>query len=335
MSKFKKFPFIIAEVGVNHNGSVIKAQKLIDFASKNNIDAVKFQFFKASNLVSKNTGLAPYQKSKLKISNQYSMLKKYELDLETHISLSKYCKKRKIEYMTSFFDEESIKFHSQLNLKRLKVPSGELTNVPYLQEIAKINKQILLSTGMATLKDVIFALDVIIKKNPYHKKNIVIMQCTSEYPAPIDNVNLNVLKTYANLGFNIGFSDHTLGYDSSILAIALGVTYIEKHITLNNNLSGPDHKASLSINNFKIYASKINEAVRILGSQIKKPSKVENINSNFVKKKIVAKEIIKKGEIFTTKNLITKRSQAGTSAKHWNNMIGKKSKKYYKKGENV
>lgn len=326
-----KTPFIIAEIGVNHNGSLLNAKKLIDYASKKKVNAVKFQFFKAENLVIKNLDLAPYQKTKKNKTSQFKMLKKYEFDIDQHILLSKYCKKKNIEYMTSFFDTELIKYHRKLNLKRLKIPSGEMTNVPYLEAIAKINKQILLSTGMSNYKEVLFAIKTILKVNEYHKKRIVLMQCTSEYPTLSKNVNLNVLKTYKNLGYKIGFSDHTKGYQATNLAIALGAEYIEKHITLDNKLLGPDHKASLSIKNFNIYLKKINETINILGSYVKRPSKVEKINSVFVKKKIITTKRINKGELFSKNNLTTIRSKKGINSILWNKYIGKKAKKNYEK----
>ena len=233
--------------------------------------------------------------------------------------------------MTSFFDTELIKYHRKLNLKRLKIPSGEMTNVPYLEAIAKINKQILLSTGMSNYKEVLFAIKTILKVNEYHKKRIVLMQCTSEYPTLSKNVNLNVLKTYKNLGYKIGYSDHTKGYQATNLAIALGAEYIEKHITLDNKLLGPDHKASLSIKNFNIYLKKINETINILGSYVKRPSKVEKINSVFVKKKIFTTKRINKGELFSKNNLTTIRSKKGINSILWNKYIGKKAKKNYEK----
>ena len=330
-----KTPFIIAEIGVNHNGSIARAIKIIDFASIKGIHAVKFQFFKASSITTADTNLAPYQKKNSNMKSQLNLLKKYELSLEDHIFLKNYCGKKKIEYMTSFFDIESIKYHKILSLRRLKIPSGELTNIPYLEEIAKINKQILLSTGMSTLNEIKLAIQTIIKKNPYHKKNLVLMQCTSQYPTDFKNVNLNVLKTYENLGFKTGFSDHTLGYDASSIATALGASFIEKHITTSNNLSGPDHKASLSLNDFEIFLRKIQGTYELLGVFEKKPSKIEIKNKNFVRKKIIAKKEIKSGEYFTTDNLTTKRSKNGIDSINWYKLIGKKAKKNYKKDQNV
>lgn len=337
MNLKKKYtsPFIIAEIGINHNGSIARAKKIINFASVKGINAIKFQFFKASKITTADTNLAPYQKKNSNTKSQFNLLSKYELNLEDHIFLKNYCEKKKIEYMTSFFDIESINYHNVLDLKRLKIPSGELTNVPYLEKIAKINKQILLSTGMSTLNEIKFAIQTIIKKNPYHKKNLILMQCTSQYPTDFKNVNLNVLRTYENLGFKTGFSDHTLGYEASSIATALGVSFIEKHITTSNNLSGPDHKASLSLENFEIFLKKIKETNEILGTFEKKPSSLEIINKNFVRKKIIAKKEIKLGEYFTTENLTTKRSKNGIDSINWYKLIGKKAKKNYKKDQNV
>lgn len=333
--KSRNNQFIIAEIGVNHNGSMSMAKKLINYAAKKKIDAVKFQFFKASKLVTSDSGLAPYQRSQSTNKDQLSMLKKYELSLDKHLILKKYCHAKKIEYMTSFFDIDSIKYHKILNLKRIKVPSGELTNIPYLQKIAQINKQILLSTGMANMNDIKIAINTILKINPNHKKNLVLMQCTSEYPAPINRVNLSVLKFYKDLGFKIGFSDHTVGHESAIIACALGAEYIEKHITLDNKLIGPDHKASLNIKNFSIFLEQIHRTNIILGSPIKALTKIEKKNSNYVKKKIITNCSIKKGEYFSNINLTTKRSKYGTESKFWLKIIGKKAKKNYKKGDYV
>ena len=200
----------------------------------------------------------------------------------------------------------------------MKIPSGELTNIPYLEKIAGINKQILLSTGMSNLKEIKFAMNTIFRINPNHKNNLVIMQCTSQYPTEFKDVNLNVLKTYSKMGYDTGFSDHTLGYEASILATALGAKFIEKHITVNNNLSGPDHKSSLSLKDFDVFLKKISQTKELLGTSEKKPTKDEIINSNFVRKKIINKKEINIGEKFTSKNLITKRSKYGTDSIYWN-----------------
>ena len=327
--------FIIAEVGVNHNGSFKIAKKLIEFSAKHKINAVKFQYFKSSKLSTKSAKLAPYQKKNSSFSNQQEMLREYELSLKNHIKLSEMCRSHKIEYMTSFFDVEDIKHHKILRLKRIKIPSGEIGNVPYLEKVARINKPILLSTGMANLKEIKFSLNILINTNKNIKNKITLMQCTSEYPSKESESNISVLNTFKKMGYKVGYSDHTKGYNSAIIALALGANVIEKHLTMDNMMSGPDHLASLSMKKFIIFKKKLESTMNILGTLKKTPTYSELKNREYVIKKIVAKKEITKGEILNYTNLTTKRSIGGIEANKWNKYIGKKSQKNYLKDENI
>jgi len=327
--------FIIAEVGVNHNGSINIAKKLIRFASAQKINAVKFQYFKSIKLSTKSAKLAPYQQKNSPFKSQQEMLKKYELSLKNHIKLSELCRFYKIEYMTSFFDLDDIKFHKVLKLKRIKIPSGEMGNVPYLEKVARVNKPILLSTGMANLEEIKFSLKILINANKNIKNKITLMQCTSEYPSKENDSNINVLNVFKKMGYKVGYSDHTKGFDSAIIAVALGATVVEKHLTIDNKLPGPDHLASLSMKKFITFKKKMEDTVNILGFYKKIPTILEQKNRQFVIKKIIAKKQIKKGEILNYKNLTTKRSIGGIEANKWNKYIGKISKKNYLKDDNI
>ena len=322
--------FIIAEAGVNHNGSIDLAKKLIDVASESGADAVKFQTFKAENLATKNAKKANYQMETTKIKeSQFDMLKKFELDAETHKQLISYCKKKSIMFLSSPFDQDSIKLLNNLGLETFKIPSGEIINLPYLRHVGKLNKKIILSTGMANINEIKDALDVLIQAGT-KKNNITVLHANTEYPTPMEDVNLKAMVAIGNtFNINYGYSDHTLGIEVDIAAVAIGATCIEKHFTLDCNMEGPDHKASLEPNGLKAMVKAIRNIELALGSSIKKPSKSEIPNMQIVRKSIVAKTLIKKGDILSENNLEIKRPGNGINPMRWDEVVGTKATKDY------
>jgi len=326
--------FIIAEAGVNHNGSIDLAKKLIDVASASGADAVKFQTFKADNLATKKAQKAIYQKENTdKEESQFDMLKKLELDIEAHKELISYCSSKKIIFLSSPFDHESIELLNDLGLEILKIPSGEITNLPYLRHIGKLNKKIILSTGMSNIDEVKSALNILINSGT-KKNNITVLHTNTEYPTPMEDINLRAMLTIGKeLDINFGYSDHTLGIEVAIAAVAMGASCIEKHFTLNCNMEGPDHKASLEPNQLKAMVIAIRNIELALGSSIKKPSRSELQNIKIVRKSIVTKTIIKKGEILSEKNLTAKRPGGGTSPMKWDEIVGTRATKDYNKDE--
>ena len=326
--------FIIAEAGVNHNGSIDLAKKLIDVASNAGADAVKFQSFKAENLATKNAQKAMYQKETTNIEeSQFHMLKKLELSTEMHKELISYCRNKKIIFLSSPFDHESIELLEDLGLEIFKIPSGEITNLPYLRHIGKLDRKIILSTGMSNIDEVKNALDILINSGT-KKENITVLHANTEYPTPMEDVNLRAMVTIGKeLDIKFGYSDHTLGIEVDIAAVAMGANCIEKHFTLDCNMEGPDHKASLEPNELKAMVVAIRNIELALGKNIKKPSKSELLNIQIVRKSIVAKTVIKKGEIFSEKNLTTKRPGGGTNPMKWDVIIGTKATKDYNEDE--
>jgi len=322
--------FIIAEAGVNHNGSINTAKKLIDAASAAGADAVKFQTFKAENLVIKNSQKAEYQKQNCDpLESQFDMLKKLELDLEVHKELLLYCKEKNIIFLSTPFDNDSIDLLSNLGLETFKIPSGEITNLPYLRHIGSLNKKIILSTGMSNLKEIKDALSVLINAGSL-KENITVLHANTMYPTPMEDVNLNAIHTIKNeFDIAVGYSDHTLGIEVDIAAVAIGVSIIEKHFTLDKTMDGPDHKASLEPSQLKKMVRAIRNIEKALGSYKKEPSPSESINIDIARKSIVAKMEINKGDIFTNKNLTIKRPGTGISPMLWDEVIGKASQKNY------
>lgn len=320
--------FIIAEAGVNHNGSIDLAFKLIEAAKEVGADAIKFQSFKADKVVSKDAEKAEYQKKTTNSNeSQYEMIKRLELSLDDHYKLFDYCLNKGIQFLSSPFDLESIDLLIQLKLETLKIPSGEITNLPYLRKIAQFNKNIILSTGMSDLGEIEDALDVLIN-NGTDKERITILHCNTEYPTPFEDVNLKAMLTIKN-AFNVkvGYSDHTKGIEVPIAAVALGAEVIEKHFTLDRNMEGPDHKASLEPKELKEMVMAIRNIEKALGNGIKKPSESELKNKPITRKSIVAKKDIKKGEIFTEENLTVKRPGNGISPMRWDEIIGKEAKR--------
>lgn len=319
---------IIAEVGVNHNGSIKIAKKLIEAAKDCGADAVKFQTFTAEKLVRFNAEKADYQKETSgEDETQFNMIKKLELDVAAHKELIDYCTKKKILFLSSPFDLDSVDLLIKLGLEIIKIPSGEIVNLPYLEKIGKLKKSIILSTGMADLGEIKNALDVLTSSGT-QKNDITVLHCNSEYPTPYEDVNLNAMSALKKeFGVKIGYSDHTLGIEVPIAAVALGAEVIEKHFTLDKNMKGPDHKASLEPSELKAMVNGIRNIEKALGDGIKKPSKSEQKNMDIVRKSIVAIKSIKKGEIFSEKNIGTKRPGTGISSIKWYEVIGKTAKK--------
>ena len=327
--------FIIAEAGVNHNGSIELAKKLIDVASESGADAVKFQTFKATNLVSKNAQKAQYQKENMNDGDdsQFNMLKKLELDLDTHKRLISYCNQKKIIFLSTPFDNDSIELLNDLGLEIFKIPSGEITNLPYLRHIGKLDKKVVLSTGMADIGEIEDALDVLLEAGT-KKENITVLHANTMYPTPMEDVNLRAMKTIGDtFDIDFGYSDHTLGIEVDIAAVALGACCIEKHFTLDKTMEGPDHKASLEPDELKAMVKAIRNIELALGSSIKKPSKSETPNKEVARKSIVAKVNIKKDDILSEKNITLKRPGNGINPMRWDEIIGSVAPKDYKEDE--
>ena len=331
--KYRKV-FIIAEAGVNHNGSINLAKKLIDVAANSGADAVKFQTFKAKNLVTKNLEKANYQKSlSSQNESQFDMLKKLELNKEMHLELINYSKNKNIKFLSSPFDHESIELLNDLGLEIFKIPSGEITNLPYLRHLGKLNKKIILSTGMSNMAEVKIALNVLLNSGS-KKDNITVLHANTEYPTPMEDVNLKAMVTIGNtLNVNYGYSDHTSGIEVNIAAVAIGATCIEKHFTLDNNMEGPDHKASLEPHELKDMINAIRNIEVALGNGIKEPSKSEIPNMQIVRKSIVAKTAIKKGDTLRESNIAIKRPGNGINPMRWDELVGTKSKKNYEEDD--
>jgi N,N'-diacetyllegionaminate synthase len=318
--------FIIAEAGVNHNGSIELAKKLIDVAVEAGADAVKFQTFKADKLVSKRAQKADYQKQTTSIvETQYEMLKKLELDENAHRILISYCKEKKIMFLSTPFDHDSIDLLISFEMPIFKIPSGEITNLPYLRHIGRLGKEVILSTGMANLDEVQDALEVLIKAGT-SKEKITVLHATTEYPCPIDEVNLRAMQTiHATFGVKVGYSDHTQGIEVPIAAAVMGACVIEKHFTLDCTMAGPDHKASLEPDELKAMVRAIRHVEQALGDGVKRPSKSEQKNISVARKSILASRPIKMGETFSDNNLIVKRPGNGISPMRWDEIIGNKA----------
>lgn len=313
---------IIAEAGVNHNGNMDIAKRLIDAAADAGVDYVKFQTFKTENLVSFNAPTAEYQKAATQETSQYAMLKRLELNEQQHIELIEYCNKKGVKFLSTAFDMDSIDLLESLNLDLWKIPSGEITNYPYLARIAATGKPIIMSTGMCDTSDINNALDALIE-NGATNESITLLHCNTQYPTPYEDVNLLAMNTIkSDYGLATGYSDHTQGIEIPIAAVALGACVIEKHFTLDHNMEGPDHKASLEPAELK----KMVEAIRIveqaLGSTSKTVSPSEAQNKSIARKSIVAKRNIHKGETLTEDNITVKRPGNGISPMKWREVIG-------------
>jgi len=326
--------FIIAEAGVNHNGNIDLAKQMIDVALKSGADAVKFQTFKTENLVSKIAPKADYQKFLTGNSeSQFEMIKKLELDETAHKILFTYCRGKSIQFLSSPFDLESIDLLDKLGMEIFKIPSGEITNLPYLRKIGGLNKKVIMSTGMAYLDEIEDALKLLINTG-IELKNITVLHCNTEYPTPMEDVNLQAIITIAKaFSVSVGYSDHTLGIETPIAAVALGAQVIEKHFTLDKNLKGPDHKASLEPHEFKRMVNAIRNIEKALGNGIKKPSPSELKNKPIARKSIIAVCDIQRGEKFTEKNIAAKRPGTGISPMRWDEVIGRKASRNFNEDE--
>ena len=316
--------FIIAEVGVNHNGSLDLAKQLIDVACDCGADAVKFQTFKASSLVTKTAQQAEYQTvNTQKAESQFAMLQRLEISDDNHQALVDYCQSKPIEFMSTPFDLQSVQLLAKLGIQRFKVPSGEITNYPYLQMIGGFNKQVILSTGMADLGEVEAALKVLVDAGTERHK-ITILHATTDYPTQMADVNLKAMRTMAQtFQLPVGYSDRTPGIEVATAAVALGATVIEKHFTLDRNMPGPDHKASLEPDELKAMVTAIRNIEIALGNGIKRPTANEAKNIPVARKSLVAKQAIQAGEVFTSDNLTCKRPGTGISPMRWNEVLGK------------
>ncbi len=319
---------IIAEAGVNHNGSIELAKKLIDVAVKAGVDYVKFQTFKAELAISKNAKKADYQKQTTDADeSQFDMIKKLELDKNAHIELIDYCNKKNIMFLSTPFDLESIDLLYELKIPLYKIPSGEITNYPYLKKIASKKLPVIMSTGMANIQEIADALQVLLN-NGLQKKQITILHANTEYPTPMQDVNLKAMLTIRDeFGVKIGYSDHTNGIEVDIAAVAMGATVIEKHFTLDKTMEGPDHKASLEPDELIAMVKVIRNIEQAMGNGIKEPSPSETKNIAIARKSIVAKQNIKKGTIFTDENITVKRPGTGISPMRWDEIIGETAKK--------
>ncbi|VEN74492.1 N,N'-diacetyllegionaminic acid synthase [Candidatus Desulfarcum epimagneticum] len=326
--------FIIAEAGVNHNGVLGQAYQLIDAAKDAGADAVKFQTFKAENIVSAHAEKADYQKKKTATSeSQLEMIQKLELRPGDHENLIQYCLKKEILFLSSPFDPESIDFLNALGLNIFKIPSGEITNLPYLRKIGRFNKKIILSTGMSCLGEIESAMNILTDSGTDRDK-ITLLHCNTEYPTPFEDVNLNAMRTMGNaFKLPVGYSDHTPGIEAPIAAVAMGASVIEKHFTLDKNMEGPDHEASLEPDELKTMIAAIRNIEIALGNGIKTPSKSELKNIDIVRKSIVANREIKKGEHFTEGNIVVKRPGGGISPMRWDEIVGSKARISYDKDE--
>jgi N,N'-diacetyllegionaminate synthase len=329
-----KETFIIAEVGVNHNGFVSFAKKLIDVAAEAGVDAVKFQTFKADKLVSRTAQKAEYQKqTTASEESHYEMIKKLELDENAHRELIGYCERKKVIFLSTPFDLDSIDMLKNFGIPIFKIPSGEITNLPYLRHIGSIGRKVILSTGMADLGEIEGALNILTKEGLPRDK-ITILHATTEYPCPMEEVNLQAMQTIRDtFGYDVGYSDHTRGIEVAIAAVAMGASVIEKHFTLDRNLPGPDHKASLEPYELKSMVNSIRNIDKAIGDGIKRPSKSEVKNIPIARKSLVATCVIIKGEVFSQANLTAKRPGTGVSPMRWDEVLGRKAPRRFETDE--
>ena len=323
----KKHPIkIIAEAGVNHNGSIVLAKKLVDAAATAGADLVKFQTFTAETLMVKTAEKADYQKGMTdKNESQFDMIKKLELGRDNHEELILRCQQKNIQFLSTAFDRISIDLLADLNVPFFKIPSGEITNLPYLRHIGRIGKPVIMSAGMATLEEVRAAMNILLETG-LKKEDLTILHCNTEYPTPMEDVNLKAMLTIREeLDVKVGYSDHTLGIEIAVAAVALGACVVEKHFTLDRSLPGPDHVASLEPSELKAMVSAIRNIEKAMGNGVKKASPSEMKNISVARKSIVAKVLIKKGELFSEHNLTVKRPGIGISPMKWDQVIGKRA----------
>lgn len=321
---------VIAEAGVNHNGDLNVAFRLVEAAAQAGADVVKFQTFHAQELVTRKAGKAAYQKQTTgEAGSQLAMLQKLELTPEHHLELIDHCQACGIEFLSTAFDPFSIDLLASLTLPRWKVPSGEITNLPLLRKIGSFRQSVILSTGMANLGEIEEAIDVLVHAGS-RRDQITVLHCTTEYPAPLDEVNLRAMQTIArSFGVTVGYSDHTDGIAVPIAAVAMGATVIEKHLTLDRTMAGPDHLASLEPVEFAAMVKGIRTIELALGDGIKRPTASERANLSLVRKSLVASRAIQPGEPFTAKNITAKRPGSGISPMCWDKIIGRKASRAY------
>ena len=327
--------FIIAEAGVNHNGSLDIALKMVDAAVAAGADAVKFQTFKADKIITRNALKADYQKETTgSDESQLEMVRRLELNESAHERLFRYCKDNGILFLSSPFDLESIDLLNRLGMDTFKIPSGEITNLPYLRKLGVLSKRLILSTGMADLGEIEDALSVLTKTGTA-PQDITVLHCNTEYPTPFEDVNLKAMVTIkaAFPGIQVGYSDHTSGIEVPIAAVALGARVIEKHFTLDQNMEGPDHRASLEPDELQLMVTAIRNMEKAMGRGIKKPSPSELKNKSIVRKSIVAASNIAKGETFTEENLTVKRPGTGINPMRWDEILRRKASKNFEEDE--
>jgi N,N'-diacetyllegionaminate synthase len=325
---------IIAEAGVNHNGSLKTAKQLVEVAAESEVDMVKFQTFSAGRLVTTSAIKADYQNQTTDASeSQHEMIRKLELSRETHEELMAYCNQCGIEFFSTGFDIQSIDLLLDLGLKQFKIPSGEITNLPYLRHIGRYGKPVILSTGMSNLGEIETALDVL-ETSGTSRNQVTVLHCNTEYPTPMEDVNLRAMLSIRDaLGVDVGYSDHTLGIEIPVAAVALGATVIEKHFTLDRTLPGPDHRASLEPYELKAMVRAIRNIEQALGDGIKRPSPSEAKNIPIARKSLVAAIAIQTGERFTETNLTAKRPGSGISPMCWDEILGRSANRDFEADE--
>ena len=323
--------YIIAEAGVNHNGSLELAYKLVEAAKEAGADCVKFQTFRSEKMVSKYAQKADYQKENTGEGSQEDMLRKLELSFDAFLKLKDYCDQVGIRFLSTPFDRESIEFLNTLDMPLWKIPSGEVTDYPYLVALAKTGKPVVMSTGMCDMADIQSAVSVLRENG---SGDIVLLQCNTEYPTPYGDVNLSAMKTMRDaFGLKVGYSDHTKGIEIPIAAVALGATIIEKHFTLDRNMEGPDHKASLEPDELSVMVQAIRHIESAIGNGVKAPSDSEKKNMGIARKSIVALTKIRKGEVLSESNITTKRPGTGISPMRWNEVLGMRALRDFQKDE--
>ena len=323
--------YIIAEAGVNHNGSFELACNLVDAAKEAGVDCIKFQTFKSKNLVSNSAQKAEYQKNTTGEGSQVDMLKKLELTYDEFLALKDYCDKVGICFLSTPFDFDSINFLNSINMPFWKIPSGEITNYPYLVALAQTGKPVVMSTGMCEMAEITAAIDVLRDNGT---KEIKLLHCNTEYPTPYEDVNLRAMQTMRDcFGLDVGYSDHTKGIEVPVAAVAMGATVIEKHFTLDRNMEGPDHKASLEPDELKAMVSSIRHIEQAMGNGDKKPSPSEKKNISVARKSIVAKTDIKEGDSLSEGNITVKRPGTGISPMRWLEVIGTKAVRDFEEDE--
>ncbi len=318
---------IIAEAGVNHNGSLERARRMVEIAAEAGVDYIKFQTFKAEKLVTRSGRTAEYQAQACHAESQLEMLKELELNYDSFRILSEYCRKCGVGFLSTPFDIESIGFLASLGMDYMKVPSGEVTNLPYLRAVASTGIPVIMSTGMCSLGEVEKALQVFLDSD-YSRDNIILLHCTTEYPAPYSDVNLRAMLTLGDaFGTRVGYSDHTEGTEVSVASVALGASVVEKHFTLSRSLPGPDHAASLEPEELKRLVREVRNVSMALGSRIKGVSQSEKKNKEVARKSIVASKEIKRGEKFSPDNIEVKRPGGGLSPMLWDEVVGKTARR--------